>query len=74
MRRFFVAVGLTAVLTLPSVASGFAAGTSHKAKASTRSKSETTSVAEASGTPANCVRESCGRLWCWHMRGETSGK
>jgi hypothetical protein len=72
VRILSLAVALTTVLFF-STSSGFAAS-GHKAKASYRATNESASVSEAGGTPPNCIRESCGRLWCWHMRGETSSK
>jgi hypothetical protein len=66
-----MAVALTAVFAFASVSSSFAASSGQKAQASYRSSNASSQVLRAGETPANCIREACGRLWCWHMRGSS---
>jgi hypothetical protein len=64
-----VAVCLTAVFVFSPISSGSAASAGQKASASYRSGSPA-AVSRAESVPSNCVRESCGRLWCWKMNGQ----
>ena len=68
VRSLLLAVGLTAVLTLSAISSGLAGSADHRAQASHRTN-VSQAVSRASETPPNCVRESCGRLWCWNQGG-----
>jgi len=82
VRTFSLAVGLTAALTLTNIAPGFAgsigmSSSDHRAQQSDQASyraNASTPVSHAGGTPPNCVREACGRLWCWHMKGQTTSK
>lgn len=82
MRSLFLAVGLTAVFALGTVSTGHAASLSQngrsyggqKAQASYREAGESAPMSRVGPTPPNCVREACGRLWCWHMRGESTNR
>jgi hypothetical protein len=78
VRYLLPAVGLTAILSLSHVSSGFAASADHRANASyppSRSIAGYASNAAAplsradEPVPANCIRQSCGKLWCWQMGG-----
>jgi hypothetical protein len=78
-----LAVGLTAALTLSNVSVGFAGSIVSYSSADHRSQQSdqasyrsnvSTPVSHAGETPPNCVREACGRLWCWQMRGQTTSK
>lgn len=80
VRNLCMAVGLTAALTLLSVSTGLAGSADYRtqvihqgthqgsSQASYRSN-VSQPVSRASETPPNCVRESCGRLWCWNQGG-----
>ena len=76
VRILSMAVGLTALFILSTASPSLAASANvgsygdHRAQASYRSAP----VSRASQTPANCIREACGRLWCWHMRGESASQ
>ena len=81
MRSLFVAVGLTVGLSVSSISSGFAGSaehyslsSDHRAQASYRTNASPAPVSRASETPPNCVREACGRLWCWNMGKTTSNR
>jgi hypothetical protein len=69
-----VAACLAAVVVLSSISDSFAASSSHRAQASSRLAEASAPVSRAAETPPNCIRESCGRLWCWQMRGSGSHK
>jgi hypothetical protein len=65
----FVAVGLAAVFALSGMSSGNAASTGSKAYSSPSGSPG----AQTSAVPANCIRQACGKLWCWEMRGAKAG-
>jgi hypothetical protein len=67
-----MAVGLTVAFILSQTSTGNAGSAERKANASYRSGASAPVSRAAGQTPANCVRESCGRLWCWKMKGETT--
>jgi hypothetical protein len=72
VRSLSLVVGLTAILTLSHISIGFAGSSDQKAQASYRTNASTPVNHASSGTtPPNCVREACGRLWCWNQ-GRTS--
>ena len=67
MRHLFVAVGLTAVLVLSGMSSGNAASSGTKTYSSSN-----VSRASTGDVPVNCIRQACGKLWCWQMSGSKS--
>lgn len=69
MRSLSVVVCLTAAFVLSQISSGTAASADTKVNASYRSNTSS-QTASADDVPANCVRQSCGKLWCWQMRGK----
>jgi hypothetical protein len=78
VRYLLPAVGLTAILSLSQISSGFAASADHRANVSypaSRSIAGYASNAAApmlrveEPVPPNCIRQSCGKLWCWQMSG-----
>jgi hypothetical protein len=66
-----LAVGLTALFAFSTITIATAAEQSSSASYRTN---YTRVQASASDTPANCIREACGRLWCWNMGKQTSSK
>ena len=68
MRSVSVVVCLTAVFSMSAAPTGFAASASSKANASYQSGASAQS-ARADEVPSNCIRQSCGKLWCWQMKG-----
>jgi hypothetical protein len=70
VRTLCLAVGLTAVLVLSGMSSGNAA--SSGTKTSSSSSSSSSSKASTSDVPPNCIRQACGKLWCWQMGGSKS--
>jgi hypothetical protein len=73
VRSLSAAVGLTAFLLLSNISGGIAASADHRANASYPSNSSQMSRAEEP-VPANCIRQSCGKLWCWQMRNGSSSR
>jgi hypothetical protein len=71
VRHLCVAVGLTAVLVLSGMSSGNAASSGTKTYTNISSSSNV-SRASTSDVPPNCIRQSCGKLWCWQMGGGKS--
>ena len=69
MRNLCVAVGLTAVLVLSGMSSGNAASSGTKT-----STNVSASKASTSDVPSNCIRQECGKLWCWQMGGGKSSR
>ena len=68
VRSLCAAVVLTAFLVFSHIPSGAAATADHRANASYPSNASQVSRAEEP-VPANCIRQSCGKLWCWQMKG-----
>jgi hypothetical protein len=67
-----MAVGMTAVLTLSHISIGLAGWSDQKAQASYRTSAS--APVSRGETPPNCIREACGRLWCWNMGSSKSGR
>ena len=71
VRSLCLAVSLTALIAFSNIAIATAA----EQKASASYRTNVTRVqASASDTPANCIREACGRLWCWNTGKQVSSK
>jgi hypothetical protein len=73
-----IAVGLTAILVVSQITIGVAASAEHRASASYRSDASNRGdtapqLSRAGDVPPNCVRQACGKLWCWHMKNEKLG-
>jgi hypothetical protein len=64
-----MAACLTAVFTLfnPLQASAASAGAKSHSTPTNHSKAATSGA----GVPENCIRQACGSLWCWKMKGQT---
>jgi hypothetical protein len=75
VRRVFLAAGLTALFVVSHISSGVAASAYHRADTSHSSYSSNASAPVSRAeepVPSNCIRQSCGKLWCWQMRGAAS--
>jgi hypothetical protein len=76
VRSLFLAAGLTAVFVLSQISNGIAASAYHPASTSLSSHSPNASYSSNAArmsraeepVPPNCVRQSCGKLWCWQMK------
>lgn len=75
VRSYSVVAALVAVMVvglgLSSISVSFAASADRRANVTYASGAASHS-SRADAVPANCVRQECGKLWCWEMRGKTS--
>ena len=72
MRSLIVVASLTALFAISNSSSGNAASVSQRANASYASASSNSSQmsrAAEQPVPPNCIRQECGKLWCWQMGG-----
>ena len=67
MRSLIAVASLAALFAILNTCSSIAASAS-KANASYAS-SHAPQLAGEEPVPANCIRQSCGKLWCWNMSG-----
>jgi hypothetical protein len=74
VRSLIVVASLAALFAISNSTSGNAASSNQRTNVSySSSNSQQMSRAAAEEpVPANCVRQECGKLWCWQMSG--SGK
>jgi len=76
VRSLSLAAGLAAVLTVGLQTIGNAAESYRSASSTYASASAPYSSANANASraeepvPANCVRQECGKLWCWQMKND----
>jgi hypothetical protein len=61
---------LAALFAISNSTSSVAASADHRANASYASNASQSRAQES--VPANCIRQSCGKLWCWQMSGSKS--
>ena len=66
VRSLIVVACLAAVLAIFTTSSSNAASASQKANVSYVSNASHASQANEP-VPANCIRQECGKLWCWQM-------
>jgi hypothetical protein len=72
VRSLIVVASLAALFAISNSSSGNAASVSQRANvsyASASSNSSQMSRAAEQPVPPNCVRQECGKLWCWQMSG-----
>jgi hypothetical protein len=68
VRSLIVVASLAALFAISSSSSGNAASVSQRANASyASSNSSQMSRAAEQPVPPNCIRQECGKLWCWQM-------
>jgi hypothetical protein len=68
VRSLIVAASLAALLAISNSSSGHAASANQRANASyASSNSSQMSRAAEQPVPPNCIRQECGKLWCWQM-------
>ena len=75
MRSLIVVASLAALLAISNTSIGNAASANQRPKASYASASSNSSQmsrAAEQPVPANCIRQECGKLWCWQMGGGKS--
>ena len=72
MRSLIVVASLAALFAISNSSSGNAASASQRAHASYASSNPSQMSRAEEPVPANCIRQSCGKLWCWQMSGGKS--
>ena len=79
MRSLIVVASLAALFCISNSTSGIAASANQRANVSYSSSnsyassgSSQMSRAAEQPVPANCIRQECGKLWCWQMGGGKS--
>jgi hypothetical protein len=74
VRNLIVVASLAALFAISHSTSGNAASASQRANVSyASSNASQMSRAQQEPVPANCIRQECGKLWCWQMSGGKSG-
>ena len=71
VRSLIAVASLAALVVMSNTSSGIAASANQRANASYASApggSQMSRTAEQP-VPANCIRQECGKLWCWQMSG-----
>lgn len=74
MRSLSVAASLAALVFVSQTSIGNAAQANHAASVTYSSGNGPYSSANANMSraeepvPANCIRQECGKLWCWQMK------
>jgi hypothetical protein len=71
VRSLIVVATLAALFAISNSSSGYAASTNQRVNVSYASNASQSSRAQEP-VPANCVRQECGKLWCWQMSGGKS--
>jgi hypothetical protein len=71
VRSLIVVASLAALFAISS-SSGNAASASQRGNASYASSNAAQTSRAEEPVPANCIRQSCGKLWCWQMSGGKS--
>ena len=67
MRHLFVVAGLAAALSLVHISGSQAGSVKNSGNASYSSATNSAPVSRAANSiPDNCIREACGRLFCWN--------
>ena len=79
MRSLIVVASLAALLAISNSTCGNAASANNRSNVSYSSSnsyassgSSQMSRAAEQPVPANCIRQECGKLWCWQMGGGKS--
>ena len=66
MRQLFVAACLAAGFSITPISASQAGPVKGSAKAAYSSANVTPVSRASDAVPANCIREACGRLFCWN--------
>jgi hypothetical protein len=71
VRSLIVVASLAALFAISNSTSGNAASSNQRANVSYASASSSNSSqmsrAAEQPVPPNCIRQECGKLWCWQM-------
>ena len=68
MRSLIVVASLAALVSIFNSSNGYAASAQQRVNVSYASNASQSSRAQEP-VPANCIRQECGKLWCWQMGG-----
>jgi hypothetical protein len=68
VRSLIVVASLAALLAISNSSNGNAASAQQRVDVSYAANASPTSRAQEP-VPANCIRQECGKLWCWQMNG-----
>jgi hypothetical protein len=68
VRSLIVVASLAALLSISNSSNGNAASAQQRVNVSYASNASQSSRAQEP-VPANCIRQECGKLWCWNMGG-----
>ena len=69
VRSLIVVASLAALFAMSSSTSSNAASASQRANVSYASSNVAQTSRAQEPVPANCIRQECGKLWCWQMSG-----
>ena len=69
MRSLIVVASLAALFAISNSSSGNAASANQRANVSYASSNASQTSRAQEPVPANCIRQACGKLWCWQMGG-----
>ncbi len=72
VRSLFMAASLAALFVISDSTSSIAASAGQRVNASYASNAGSRA---SEPVPANCIRQECGKLWCWNMgNGKSSSR
>ena len=71
MRSLIVVASLAALFAISNSTIGNAASSGQRTNVTYSSSSNTAQMSRAAEQPVppNCIRQECGKLWCWQMNG-----
>jgi hypothetical protein len=67
VRSLIVVASLAALFSISISSSGNAASANQRANVSYASSNVSQTSRAQEPVPANCIRQECGKLWCWQM-------
>jgi len=69
VRSLIVVASLAALFAISNSTSSKAASANQRANVSYASSNVSQTSRAQEPVPANCIRQECGKLWCWQMSG-----
>jgi hypothetical protein len=69
VRSLIVVASLAALFAISNSTSSNAASANQRANVSYASSNVSQTSRAQEPVPANCIRQECGKLWCWQMGG-----
>ena len=74
MRSLITVASLAALFAISNSTIGNATTVTQRTNVSyASSNASQMSRAQQEPVPANCIRQECGKLWCWQMNGSKNG-